>query len=284
MHRATLGDAPRRIWLCADDYGIAPGVSAAIRDLVVRGRLNATSVMVVPPSFSQAEASALASLNADGPRVAIGLHLTLTGPLKPLAAGYAPLSGDEFLPLATTLRLAAQQRLDMARLAEEIRTQFEAFASAFGRAPDFVDGHQHVHLFPQVRHAMLEATEWMAPKAWVRQCGSSLPLSRRLGDPKGLLIDWLSREFRARASRHGIDTNPAFAGTYTYRADADFPRIFPRFLDAMPKGGLIMCHPGHVDAELERLDPLTTLREREYAYFCSDRFAADLESRGLTLN
>ena len=26
--------APRRIWLCADDYGISPGVNRAIRDLV----------------------------------------------------------------------------------------------------------------------------------------------------------------------------------------------------------------------------------------------------------
>jgi len=49
----------RRIWLCADDYGIAPGVNAAIRDLVTRGRLNATSVMVVTPGFSRAEANAL---------------------------------------------------------------------------------------------------------------------------------------------------------------------------------------------------------------------------------
>ena len=40
---------PRRIWLCADDYGISPGVNRAIRDLIERGRLNATSVMVVGP-------------------------------------------------------------------------------------------------------------------------------------------------------------------------------------------------------------------------------------------
>ena len=45
--------AGRRIWLCADDYGIAPGVSAAIRDLVARGRLNATSAMVVAPAFDR---------------------------------------------------------------------------------------------------------------------------------------------------------------------------------------------------------------------------------------
>ena len=144
----------RRIWLCADDYGISPGVDTAIRDLIMRGRLNATSVMAVAPSFSRAEASALTVLNADTQRVAVGLHLTLTGPFKPLTQ-YAPLADGAFLPLATTLRLAMQQRLDMTALAIEFRAQFEAFTAAFGRPPDFVDGHQHVQLFPQVRDAVL---------------------------------------------------------------------------------------------------------------------------------
>lgn len=270
----------RRIWLCADDYGIAPGVNDAIRDLVTRGRLNATSVMVVAPSFSPDEAVALAAL----PGVAIGLHVTLTGPLRPLTDGYAPVSDGAFLPLATTLRLAVQQRLNVVALASEVRAQFEAFAAAFGRPPDFVDGHQHVQLFPQMRHAVLEMTAWMAPQAWARQSGSSRSLPQRLADPKGLLIDYFSREFRARAANHGIATNPAFAGTYAYRDGADFPKIFPRFLEDIPEGGLIMCHPGHVDAELIRLDPLTTLREKEYAYFCSEKFAADLAAHDLTLN
>jgi len=275
---------PRRFWLCADDYGIAPGVNVAIRDLVARRRLNATSVMVLAPSFSRAEAHALAALNAGEQRVAIGLHLTLTAPLGPLTKDYAPLAAGAFLPVATTLRLALQQRLDVAALTREFRAQFEAFANAFGRPPDFVDGHQHVQLFPQVRQAVLETASWIAPTAWLRQCGGSLPLHRRLTDPKGLLIDWLSREFRARARNLGIATNPAFAGTYTYRANVNFAAIFPGFLEGLPEGGLVMCHPGHVDAELERLDPLTTLREQEYAYFCGDAFVALLEKRGLTLN
>ena len=50
-----------RIWLCADDYGISPAVNAAIRDLVVRGRINATSVMVAAPSFHRSEAVSLTS-------------------------------------------------------------------------------------------------------------------------------------------------------------------------------------------------------------------------------
>jgi predicted glycoside hydrolase/deacetylase ChbG (UPF0249 family) len=265
--------ARRHFWLCADDYGIAPGVNAAIRDLIARGRLNATSVMVVAPSFTRPEADALMKAG----KAAIGLHLTLTAPFKPLTPDFTPLAQGAFHPLPVTLRLALLRQLNRAALAGEVDAQITTFAQAFGRPPDFIDGHQHVHLFPQVRDAVLDGARRLAPDAWVRQCISANPLRARL-------IDALSRAVRRRTSRLGIKTNPAFAGTYTYRPDVDFARIFPGFLDRLPEGGLVMCHPGHVDAELERLDPLTTLREREYAYFCSDEFAETLEAYGLTLN
>src|SRR5215831_705434 len=91
-----------RFWLCADDYGIAPGVNTAIRDLIMRGRLNATSVMVVAPGFTRAEARSLAILNSGAPRAAIGLHLTLTAPFRPLTAGFRPL-GENGFPLLRDL-------------------------------------------------------------------------------------------------------------------------------------------------------------------------------------
>jgi len=34
--------AGRKIWLCADDYGISRSVNAAIRELILRERINAT--------------------------------------------------------------------------------------------------------------------------------------------------------------------------------------------------------------------------------------------------
>ena len=69
----------------------------------------------------------------------------------------------------------------------------------------------------------------------------------------------------------------------TSSAKAEFAKIFPRFLAGLPDGGLIMCHPGFVDAELERLDPLTTLREHEFAYFNSDAFPRVLAAHGVAL-
>ena len=114
---------PRRIWLCADDYGISSAVNVAIRDLVVRRRLNAASVMVVAPSFHRSEAHALDVLNTGMARVAIGLHLTLTAPFRPLGELYKPVHDGAFLSLAATTVRAFLHRLGHAALVNEITAQ-----------------------------------------------------------------------------------------------------------------------------------------------------------------
>jgi chitin disaccharide deacetylase len=270
--------APRRIWLCADDYGISPAVDRGIRDLISRRRLNATTAMVVAPSFG---ATAAKSLLDAGP-AAIGLHVTLTAPFKPLT-DFKTLRGGTFLTLSNVLGMAVARRLDHAALSREIGEQLRAFNAAFGRPPDFVDGHQHVQLFPQVRDAFLRAVAEHAPKAWVRQCGRIAGQPRRLNDRKGLLLDILSVGFRRKARRLGLNFNPAFAGTYSFAPAADFPRLFPGFLTGLPDGGLVMCHPGFSDAELERLDPLTVQRDREFGFFNGEEFARLLADSNVTL-
>ena len=156
--------APRHFWLCADDYGIAPGVNAAIRDLTGRGRLNATSVMVAAPSCTQGEIDALTNAG----KAAIGLHLTLTAPFKPLTAGFTPLARGAFHRCPQCCGLHCYAALT-ARRWRVRSTRRSRLYEAFGRPPDFIDGHQHVHLFPQVRDAVLDAVRRLAPGAWVRQ-------------------------------------------------------------------------------------------------------------------
>jgi len=273
----------RKLWLCADDYGISPAVDRGIRDLIGRRRINATSVMVTAPSFSAAAAASLAEIAAPN-RTAIGLHFTLTAPFRPATAGYRPTAPDgAFLSLAATLATGLLRRFDADALAAEAASQFAAFRSAFGRPPDFVDGHQHVQLLPQVSDALLAAVTEMAPGAWIRQCGRATPLWRRWSDPKGLLLDALSARLRARSAKCGVRANPAFAGTYNFKHEAGYEALFAAFLEGLPDGGLVMCHPGFVDAELQRLDELTTMREREHAFFAGERFPALLAACGIVL-
>jgi predicted glycoside hydrolase/deacetylase ChbG (UPF0249 family) len=173
--------------------------------------------------------------------------------------------------------------LERDALDREITRQVQVFKEQFGRPPDFIDGHQHVQLFPQIRDALLTVARREAPTAWVRQCGRPRPSRRALDDRKGILLDVLSRSFRRRAAALGVRTNPAFSGTYTFRDQADFAATFPQFLDGLPDGSVVMCHPGFVDPELQKLDQLTTLREQEYAFLVQDTFPGLLARHGVAL-
>ncbi len=274
----------KRIWLCADDYGISPGVNRAIRDLLERGRLNATSVMVVTPAIDRDEVASLQDAAAKSPRRAIGLHVTLTAPFRPLTMHFRPTDGGVFLPFAKLLRVGQLRRLDPEIIRDEVAVQLNAFHELFGRAPDFVDGHQHVQLYPQVRDGFLAAVKEKAPNAWVRQARRNQPLGKRLASPKALLLDVLSTQFRRRAAAAGIVTNPAFAGAYDFTRKQDFGALMRGFLDGLPENGVVMCHPGFVDDVLISLDPMTAVREIEYAYLASDAFAELLAMNNVTLS
>lgn len=273
----------RSIWLCADDYGISPGVNIAIRDLVVRGRINAASALVVGASCHRAEATALETLNRDEPRVAIGLHVALTAPFRPTSPGFLPLADARFMSPGRTVAHAFLRRFISDALVREIAAQLSMFVQVFGRPPDYIDGHHHVQLLPQVRDTVLQVAKEQVPNVWLRQCGRAGRLAARLGDYKAFFLDALSAAFRRRAAALGLRTNPGFAGAYAFEDDADFAALFPRFLDGLPNGGVVMCHPGFVDDELRSLNSLTTLREREYAFLAGEMFAPVLAAQDVVL-
>jgi predicted glycoside hydrolase/deacetylase ChbG (UPF0249 family) len=269
----------KRIWVVADDYGIARGVDAAIRDLLAQGAINATSVMVVASGFDEREAAALAARRATS-SIAVGLHLTLTAPFRPLVADYVPTRAGSFLPLGETFVAAAFGRMRPDAVEAEATAQIARFIQAFGHPPDYIDGHQHVHLFPRVADAALAAARAGAPQAWIRQCGRTV---RSGPGAKALVLDFLSARFRKRAAAAGLRTNPGFAGSYDFGTRTDFADLFASFLQGLPDGGVIMCHPGLVDAELALNDTLTSPREREYAFFQSSAYRELLVQHGYAL-
>jgi chitin disaccharide deacetylase len=279
----TEAPAQRRISLCADDYGMSEGVNRAIRDLIGKRRLSATSVMVVTPAFTRTEIDALKAAANDQPDFAIGLHVTLTAPYHPLTIHFRPQKDGEFLKLGKFLQTAILRRLDVDILQAEITAQIKAFTAIFGKAPDYVDGHQHAQIFPQVRDAFVMAVKEHAPNAWVRQCGRGGQTQRQFKDAKALMLDVLSVGFRERAARAGLRFNPAFAGAYNFSKKPDFAKLFERFLHRLPDGGLIMCHPGFVDATLVALDSLTDQRKVEYDWLMSDDFPRLLAAQNVTL-
>lgn len=268
----------RSLVLCADDFALSPGVSRAIIELLERGRLSATSCMTVSRAWPE-HARALKPLAG---YVDVGLHLTLTA-LEPLSR--APrLTVQNRLPgLGRLIRDAFLGQLDPDELRTELAHQFDAFEQVWGAPPDFVDGHQHVHILPGIRDIVLDLTSSRAPDAYVRQCWEPITwvLRRGIAVPRAALIAKLSRPLARRLS--GRRANDSFRGVTSFRHHETFPEQFRRYLVGPGERPLIMCHPGHMDDLLPRLDPVTHQREIERDYFLSPGFPADIAAAGYRL-
>ena len=121
------------------------------------------------------------------------------------------------------------------------------------------------------------------PDAWVRQGGRHQPLAQRLGAPKALVLDVLSAQFRKRAARPASRSIPPSPAPMISPGEPDFGALMRQFLDGLPEGGLVMCHPGFVDETLVSLDPLTTQREHEHAFLAGEHFPPLLAANNVTL-
>lgn len=274
------------ILLCADDYGLAPGVNAAIRDLIADGRLTATSVMSLCPFWR----SGAAPLRELAEKADVGLHVTLTdqAPLGPMPL----LARDGRLPpLGRLMAWAYGGRLNAPAIRTEIRDelarQIDAFADAWGGPPAYIDGHQHIHQLPVVRDAVADALTAL-PGAYVRLCAEppSAILRRGVAVPKTLLIGGLGRGLARLVRTRGLPANDRFAGIYDFAARTPFADLMPRFLDRPGEGPdrlLVMVHPGIPDDDLRRVDTLVEPRRAEYEYLKGPGFADLLERRGIRL-
>jgi hypothetical protein len=255
--------ARRKVVLCADDYGLAPGVSRAIRELLANGHLSATSCMVAYPEFAE-----------DGPllqrfldRADIGLHFALTA--------------DK--PLRSVLIAGWLRRLDSRTIREELQRQIDIFVATIGVTPAYIDGHQHVHLLPGVREAVTEAAGKLG--AYVRSTRE--PITRAMLDRPAPVdsayLSWAARPLLRLANRRGARTNTGFRGVRSFNEQRPFRDLFRQMIGGAASGSIVMCHPGHVDEALCGRDPIHRQREEEFAYLSSDHFTSDLATAGLQL-
>jgi predicted glycoside hydrolase/deacetylase ChbG (UPF0249 family) len=254
----------KRIVLCADDYGLSPGVSRGILELLARGRLSAVSCMVVFPEFAEDGAFLRPFVGlAD-----IGLHFTLTGK-RSLAS------------VATEMHLHAPP---VANIAAELERQIDRFREVTGRLPEYIDGHQHVHLLPVVRDAVVHAAGRIG--AWVRLTAEPIDASM-WGRPALLQSAYLARASRGLArlaARSGLATNRGFRGVRSFRERAPFRTLFRRMIADARDGTIVMCHPGHPDLLLGNRDPVGAARAAELDYFAGPDFPQDMAGARLVLS
>lgn len=270
------------ITLCADDYGLTYGVSRGIIEALRAGRLSAVSALVTGPKWPALGYELMrGGFDAD-----VGLHLNLTlgaplGPMPQFAKDGA------FPPIRALVSAARKDKLPLAEIRAEISRQLDRFEAVTGRPPDFVDGHQHVQVLPNIRDELLEelVQRGLKGRLWLRDSGDALAriLARGAQLNKALIVRHLAHDFANDAELAGFTVNHGFSGFSDFHTGKDYARLFNSYLRARGPRHLIMCHPGHADAELHDLDPVTVTREQELAFLLSPRFEALLAKKGLKL-
>jgi predicted glycoside hydrolase/deacetylase ChbG (UPF0249 family) len=227
--------SPSPVVICADDYGRDGASGEVIRGLLADRRINATTCLVEAETWP-VEAARLRMLVEMRPGLGAGLHLNLTERLANCADPglIAPIERHVIGAFA----LARRGYEDAVHFA--FRRQWDLFTEEFGRPPDFIDGHEHVHLFPAPRRALFRLAAETGFAGWTRQCRTS---SRRTG-LKRLILDRFSAPFLREAASRGVATNPGFGGLRRFSPDEDVAALWRIDLAAMDDGGLLMVHPG----------------------------------------
>ena len=138
----------KRLIVNADDFGLHPLINEGILESHQNGIVTSTSLLASGEAFE--EAIQLAKVT---PTLGVGLHICLVGGLEPvcdpkevsslLIDGRFPDTHTEFMKRLFTGQVKGQE------LRKEIQAQFEKVMST-GLAITHVDGHQHMHVLPQV--------------------------------------------------------------------------------------------------------------------------------------
>lgn len=142
-----------RLVVNADDFGLDSSINRAISKGHREGIITSTSLLASGPAFDEAVA-----LAKENPKLGIGIHTCLVGGLTPvsnpkdvpslLVDGRFPLTYGEFAK-----RLASGQ-VAMSEVFVELEHQFTKILET-GLPITHVDGHQHLHVLPQLTPMLL---------------------------------------------------------------------------------------------------------------------------------
>jgi len=264
-----MTDQQRLLTVCADDYGMCQGINEAVLEGVQAGWLTAVSCMSTAPAWQEGAARLVQA--AEG-RADLGLHLNLSETFAAEPEGYG---------LRGLILRAYAGRLPRAEMRLRIALQLDAFEQATGRAPDFVDGHQHVHQLPVVRDALIEELlrRYGTHRPWLRD--TTPPVQPRLdaaGNKHRLIAALGAAALRKRAAAQGFVQNRGLVGVYGFDADEEryLQHLQAWLIDAEHRS-LLMCHPGLGDL---RGDPIAVARRREHNVLGSMDFQLSLLRRG----
>jgi len=207
----------------ADDYGIRQTAEPILR-LVHTGKIDRVAVMVHYVSPDQAQALLQTGVKID-------LHLELIDILKSGDKVYDnTLKRSINFAFRYVLRIVTRKKVE-----EEWRVQIDRFNELFGRMPDGLDSHEHLHYFPPFFRVCVKlAEEFDIPFVRFGRKGLLTGFHHSL---TGRILSFFSRQMRsffAETDRRTTD----------YVVSLDWFSDVETFLEKRPNGSLeIIVHP-----------------------------------------
>lgn len=258
--------------LTADDFGMSPWIDEAVLCLAQKKRVSAISCMVVGAGAGQYSKDLKAVAAASG--IELGLHFTLSDSRPCLSEKKTSSLTDReqrFLPFAQLAVRSFAGFIDRVDVEEEFFAQLGKFREAFGKLPDFIDGHEHVQQLPTICEVLCTAIksipktpergEWRpylraADLAWNQQLGEEIGLRSMLA---AHAISLLGRKSKAYWQSRGLATNNHLLGYFHHRSKKDLRKILMTYLlSSTHPNDILFCHPGKEDPadSLSRVRPL----------------------------
>lgn len=271
------------ITVCSDDFGLTPGICRGIIECLEYQQVSATSCMTGCPSWPRWAAQ----LRPFAATADIGLHFTLTDH-QPIGTAPTLAPNGRFPSFPRMLQQSLVRRLPGDEIQAQFDRQLDAFEDAFGLPPTHVDGHHHIHQLPGIREIIVAtlAKRYASKTPYVRVTRDTLRniWQRGIDIEKCMRVGLFGSSLRTLADRSGLATNEGFSGIYNFRiARRSVAELFERFLVMPGPRMLIMCHPGHSNAELEGIDCLTNQREAELAFLLGNQWPALMARNGIKI-
>ncbi|XP_060641900.2 carbohydrate deacetylase [Anolis sagrei] len=149
MPRATV-----KLIITGDDFGYCPRRNQGIVECFLTGAVSNVSLLVNGAAVT--DAVQLAKRH----HIPIGLHANLSegSPVCPALKESSSLLNTEgfFHGKMGIRRVLAEGHLNMAEVRQELTAQVELFHKLTGHLPYHMDGHQHVHVLPEIRHVFAQ--------------------------------------------------------------------------------------------------------------------------------
>jgi predicted glycoside hydrolase/deacetylase ChbG (UPF0249 family) len=273
----------------ADDFGIGPATTYGILEAAEQGVLSGAVLLANSP---HAEA-AVQAWRRRGMPVRLGWHPTLTLDRPVLPAGHVPSlvqPDGQFHTLGAFLARLYLGQITAQEVAAELAAQLARYLDLTGRPPAFVNGHQHLHIFPVVGAALRQLLTRQQPKPFLRRVGESFAIW--CGVPgarfKRLCLSLLGRAAARRQVAAGFPGADCLLGVTDPRWVEDV-RFFRRWL-RHARGELVelMVHPGFRDETLIGRDCTATdgrlqRRESELRLLLQPEFRDACRQAGLQL-